>query len=504
VLFLTARSTTTTLTILHFNDLHSRFDAHDGAGALCTASSTCRAGIARLAARIATERANDANSIVLSAGDMSQGSIYFSLLGEHFLAEMLDHLALDAAVVGNHEFDGGDSDLFGLARELNFPLLAGNVTFSSSSAGALLPRTTTVTRGGETIGIVSAVTASTSDLSSPDSGDVFEDPRASLTAQATALHDAGIDIIIALTHVGYADDLKLAATVPYIDVIVGGHSDTLLSNIQKDAAGAYPATVKGDDGRSVLVVQTVPYGEQLGKLTVTFKGGSVLRYRGEPIVLDAAITPDPGISALLEEARKTIDTQASAVVFHLPVRLEGDPDICRHDQCAMGTMIADAALAAYEKESGARFSFINSGMIRGSLPAGTTTAADLISALPFDDTFVAAEMTGAEIGALLQKSLAVQEERSGGYLQVGGLRVRYDPIRSELCGVTDLSGVPLQMDASYTVLTSAYLAAGKDGYAPLSSPAALSGDLYGILERYLKNNQYVPSATDDRIVPHCS
>lgn len=500
----------TKLTILHFNDLHSRFTPtfyKDGAD--CEHRTDCIGGIARLKTVIERERASSENTLLLSAGDNYQGSIFFSLFKEKALVEVLNELNIDAMGLGNHEFDEGSRSLARFVDEAEFPILAGNVLFASTSplSKKLMPYKI-VEFEGKSVGIISSVTAKTPELSSPETDITFIDEYEYLSTVAGELEGMGVNIIIAITHVGYDTDVQLAQTVPFVDVIVGGHSDTLLSNTQEDAEGPYPTVIEKKNGQQTLVVQTRPYGAQLGKLEVAFDTkGEVASYQGEPIIVGSDIEPDPVLAEKVQKFQAQISSLESSVIAMIDAPINGNPDQCRDDDCGLGKLVADALISHSQNRFGATIALLNSGSIRSSLNAGEVAKSDLVTALPFNNSISYANVSGLTLKQMMEKSVAKIGERSGGFLQVGGLSVSFDPSReegSQICSLLETaSGREIDPESMYRIATNDYLAMGGDGYAPLSDVETSSSTLYTALEEYFLINQYYRSALDDRINTHC-
>src|SRR5690606_8341828 len=162
--------------------------------------------------------------------------------------------------------------------------------------------------GGQKIGIVGAVTTDTPEIASPGPNIAIEDDIATITAEVERLKAEGVNKIIALTHVGYPRDKEAIATIPGVDVVVGGHSHTLLSNTDDKAEGPYPTMVDNPDGYKVPVAQAASYSKYLGEFTVTFDDdGIVKEAKGDPLYLDNSITPDPEVLARVKELAGPIE-----------------------------------------------------------------------------------------------------------------------------------------------------------------------------------------------------
>ncbi len=139
--------------------------------------------------------------------------------------------------------------------------------------------------------------------SSPGPDLTFNDYVESLQPVIAELQDKGVNKIVLLSHIGYADDQTLAAAIDGVDVIVGGHSHTLLSNTDEAASGPYPTVVKSPSGDPVLIVSAEAYGKYLGELDVTFDDAGVpVKWDGAPILLDASIAAGSGGAGAGEDA----------------------------------------------------------------------------------------------------------------------------------------------------------------------------------------------------------
>jgi hypothetical protein len=245
-----------TLHVLHINDFHSRVEPINKYDSTCDAETEakneCFGGVARVASKINELRdqlkADGQNVVVLDAGDQYQGSLFYTTYKGKDTVEFMNAIGFDAMAVGNHEFDDGPGGLQILAEGVKFPVVSGNLDLSQSpelkdKVGDVL----TLEVGGEKIGIVSALAMDTPETAAPGDKVIFMDDMESLKADVQELTDAGVTKILALTHEGYKRDQEIAAEVAGIDALVGGHSHTLLGDME-GAEGPYPTMVKAADG----------------------------------------------------------------------------------------------------------------------------------------------------------------------------------------------------------------------------------------------------------------
>ncbi len=270
------------LNILHINDLHSRIEAINKSDSTCSADDAakneCFGGIARVKAAIDARRAEltGKNVLTLDAGDQFQGSLFYTTYKSAPIAEFMNGIGFDAMAIGNHEFDDGPEELAKFINALQFPMISGNTLAGLNSPVADKFKPYIVKDfGGEKVAVVSVLATDTDETSSPGDSILFADEIGYLKEAVKEIEGQGIDKIVLLSHVGYPKDQEIAAAVDGIDVIVGGHSHTLLSNTDEKAAGPYPTMVKNPSGKDVPIVQAYAYSKYLGDLTVVFDDAGV-------------------------------------------------------------------------------------------------------------------------------------------------------------------------------------------------------------------------------------
>lgn len=243
--------------------------------------------------------------------------------------------------VGNHEFDDGPEVLRGFMDALDFPVLMSNADFSGEELLAdKLLKSTIIERGGERIGLIGLTPQNTDELASPGPNVIFTDPSEAVQGEVDKLTAEGVNKIIVLSHSGYRVDQIVAANTTGVDIIVGGHTNTLLSNTNDRAEGPYPTMVG-----STAIVSAYAYGKFLGELNVTFDDeGNVTEAVGEPLIMDAAVTEDEVTVARIAEAAVPLDEIRNKIVAETAEAIDGSREVCRHMECQMGNLVADAML----------------------------------------------------------------------------------------------------------------------------------------------------------------
>ena len=420
------------LTILHTNDTHGHllpfnYPSVASQGSDIAALKTRRniGGIARRAAlvkRLKTEiEAEDSSVWLVDAGDFSEGTPFSTEYHGQADVEAMNAAGYDFSALGNHEFSYSLSGLKKLLGLFKYPALCANVTETATG----LPLTqTSATRqlGPLKIGIFGLVTTEVSDyLAAKDGLAVASEMETARAVVNTLRHEA--DIIIAISHAGEAQDLKIAAAVPEIDVIVGGHSHTRL---ETGEFVWHSDELKAESVNGTIIVQAHQRGAELGRLDLLFgKGASgawhVLRYRARLIPITDEIPEEETVAAIVDRYWKPIAAKYERVLG----KAEGDFSV-NGDDLAAYSLVADAVRSDLDVE----FDLENIGSVRRPLVKGPITLADLIGLDPFENTCVTFKISGRKLKDLLKSQRpAVSglryriEHGEVVYAAVGGRRV---------------------------------------------------------------------------------
>ncbi|MCM2290866.1 5'-nucleotidase/apyrase family protein [Allorhizobium sp. BGMRC 0089] len=503
------------LTILHINDFHSRIEPINKYDATCSAkdeaANKCFGGAARLKTAIDETRAalSGQNVITLNAGDNFQGSLFYTTYKGAAELYVMNALKFDAMTLGNHEFDDGEKAIGPFLDKANFPVVTANITLKPASAlnGHIKP-STILTVGGQKIGIVGAITPDTAELASPGPNVAFTDDIAAMTEEVHKLKAEGVNKIIALTHVGYHRDMEIAK-IPDVDVVVGGHSHTLLSNTDKSAEGPYPTLVDNPGGYKVPVVTARSYGKYLGDLTVVFDDHGVVKSaKGDPILIDQHFAPDQAMADHIKELGAPIQALRDKVIGEAAANIDSTESNCRTKECQMGNLVADAMLDA-TKNQGITIAFLNGGGVRASIGEGKVTMGAVITVLPFQNTLATFHLKGSDLRAALENGVSQVEDGAGRFPQVAGMRFSFDRSKPAGSRITDVevregdNFVPLDEAKTYGIVSNNYMRAGGDGYKIFAARAEnaydYGPDLADIAADYItKHSPYKPY-TDGRI-----
>lgn len=438
------------LVILHTNDVHSRLESFvDG--------ETELGGLARLATVVDEIRDQYGKSVILlDAGDATHGTNVANLFQGRSTVEVMNAIGYNAMTLGNHDFNYGQEALLERMADAKFPFLAANVT---TEAGEVLTYSALVQDfGGVRVGVIGVSSLETPVTTHPNNvvGLVFHDPIQTVKQLAERLRP-DVDVLIALTHIGYLEDLKLAEAVPELDVIVGGHSHTELQEAVE---------VGG-----VIIVQSHEWARNLGFLRLEIEDGKITGYEQRLIPITAAVEPHPEVQAIIDGWNSLLAERLNQVVGTTSVFFDGERANVRTRETNLGNLVADIMREA----TGADIAITNGGGIRASLPQGEVTIGDIYTVLPFDNTLTVIQLSGRDLLAALEYSVRLYPEQNGGFLQVSGVHFAVNPRNSgKRVYNVRINGEVIVMDKLYTVATNDFLAAGGDGYEVLNNGIIVS------------------------------
>ncbi len=492
------------LTILHTNDFHDRFEPINKYDSGCNeednAAGECFGGMARMVTAIEDAKARHDTYLLVDAGDQFQGTLFYQYYKGQTAAEFMNQLGYDAMAVGNHEFDDGPEALLEFAKLASFPVLMSNADLSGEPELAeVIEKSVVLEKDGERIGVIGLTPINNDELASPGPNIVFTDPSPAVQAEVDKLEADGVNKIILLSHSGYPTDLVIALNTSGVDVIVGGHSNTLLSNSDEDASGPYPDVVNG-----VAIVQAYAYGKYLGELNVTFDDdGNVTETSGDPVLIDATVEEDADVKARVATLAQPLEEIRQRVVAEAAEPIGGDREVCRSKECSMGSLIADAMLARV-KDQGIDIAIQNGGGIRASIDAGPVTMGEVLTVLPFQNTLSTFQVSGATVIEALENGVSQIEEGAGRFPQVAGMTYAFDPKAAPGSRISDVmvGGAPIDPAKVYGVVSNNYVRNGGDGYkmfVDAENAYDFGPDLADVTAEFLAEQGPFKPYTDGRI-----
>ena len=463
------------IVILHTNDVH---------GAI--------AGYAKVAALKAAMEKAGAYVLLMDAGDFIQGDPTVSISEGASAVELMNLAGYDVAAPGNHEFDYGYANLAALADEAEFPIVAANVLYGDTVAfGA---NTVFTTEDGVKIGVFGLDTPETATKAHPAKieGVTFLAGEALFAAaqeQVDALEAEGCDYIVCLGHLGIDDEsagnrsVDLLAEVSGIDVFIDGHSHSTMEDIA--------AVAEGNQVGDTVIASTGTKLANIGMVVLDETGITAQSIPAESVSLT-----DEAVAARAAEIQAQVDEEYGAVFAGTEVLLNGEREPGnRTEETNLGDLITDALVWGAEREGEAVDAAVtNGGGIRASIAAGDITKKDVNTVLPFGNTLSIVEVTGAELLEALEASTYCTPTAIGGFPQVSGIvftvdaGVAYDqgeqypgstyygPKSIQRVTIETVGGEPFDANATYTIATNDFMAAGGDTYYAFAA-ASVNYDL---------------------------
>lgn len=470
------------LTILYTNDLHAHFEPQ-----IVPWADQTRAigGFANIATLVKREKKINPNTVYFDAGDFFAGPNFSFLTKGEAVIDAANHLGLDAACVGNHEFDYGWENALEQFKKARFPLLNGNIFLKGTDTLHWNKPYIIKNVGGIRLGIIGLHEKfAFYDTTSAEmiKGVEARDEKLYLRKYIEELKPK-TDLIILLIHIGipgtqssrgekdvarnHQHDIDLAKAVPGVDVMITGHPHSGTTE---------PITANG-----TIIVSTDAYTIELGKLEITFdaKKRKITGYKNHLNYLyDDEIPDDAEMVKVInkwKEKLKVITEEKVTTITAPLTRSYGEESV-------MGDMVADAMLDAHPEYD---FAVTNSGGLRQDIDVGTVTVGQLISAFPFPNTITKMEMKGGDLRRIFEHGAGL----TNGILQVSkGVEIVYDekkPIGSRIVKCS-IKGVPLDDDKIYRVLTSNFLADGGDGFTDFKKTLSYKNTGVEIVQAMIK------------------
>lgn len=470
------------LKIIHMNDLHGHLNPVVDK---TTSPASTNGGAAYFGAMILREKAaNPQGAILLSAGDMFQGTPISNVFRGKPVTEIMNYLGFDAMALGNHEFDWGWPELRKIESEARFPYLAANLANKDGSAVRGIKKAIYLERKSIKVAVIGIITPETPFSTNPKNVKdfKFQEPEKILPGMISEARASGAKLVLVLSHCGLERDRAIAESVPGIDIIVGGHSHTVVT----------PPSIAG----KTIIVQAGYWGIYLGVLDLELDTatGRVLKYSQDnlkPVVAGPDITPDKKINGIIRKYSDKIKEEFSRVVGRTRTDLLRNPEA----ESNLGDLICDAM----RTEAAAQVAFYNSGGIRANIFKGKIRLEQAFETMPFDNVIVSMDLTGARIREILEHSAA----REFGIVQVSGVKVKINPSNPRGSRVVEalINDRPLEPEKTYRVVTNEFLAAGGDRYVSFRQGKNIvyGDDVRDVFIRHLEKHSPVSPRVEGRI-----
>ncbi|MCD4783268.1 MAG: bifunctional metallophosphatase/5'-nucleotidase [Candidatus Eremiobacteraeota bacterium] len=399
------------LNILHMNDFHGAVEPMLDPD---ISKESTVGGIAYDKTVIDTEREkNPEGTMLLNAGDIAEGTMVAYLSKGKVVTDAFKELKFDALALGNHDFAWGQNDLRNMVEGLDTPIVAANVT--KTEDGEVMDGAKPYIMkdlNGIKVAVIGLDTPNIRHfvVDSKLEGLNFDKSADTVKKYLPEVKEKGADLVVVLSHLGAEEDKKLAKEVDGIDVIVGGHSHTVMDH--------------GEKVGNTIIVQAGSLGRFIGNLQLDVDPTSkkIVGHNAKLIpVITKDIKPDPQIQKILAPYL------AQAEKFGSEVMGEAKEDL-HYSHREMGKLNQIHADSICEK-SGAPFGICNSRTLRGHVKKGKVTRKDLYSALPFtEEGFVTLNTQGSHIRQHIEDCLADGATELA--VPMGSLKYDYDPSKS--------------------------------------------------------------------------
>jgi 2',3'-cyclic-nucleotide 2'-phosphodiesterase (5'-nucleotidase family) len=429
------------LTILQLNDLSDVRPGEQGT----------RGGLARVATIRDRVAAESPHTLLVIAGDFLSPSTMSSLFQGGQMVAALNESGLDLATFGNHEFDFGEWAARERMRESRFTWVSSNVLeprtgLPFGEAAAFVLRDVE----GVKVAFLGLTTPDTRKLSKGGRGLKLVDPISAAKEVVARARRAKADLIVALTHQDMAADKRLAAAVPGIDLILGGHE-----HVPLDAQVG-----------STLILKTGSDAANVGRIDLQVVTGRTRRVETAWTLIPVTdqIPEKPEVVAVVKQYEAMMTARLDVRAGETRAPLDSRTEIVRRRESALGNFVADVIRDAMYTD----VAIVNGGALHANTitPVGPLTQADVLRLLPFANRIVKLEVTGDLLRAAIENGFSQVEKTAGRFPQVSGLRLVFDP--QQPAGSRLLSAVvrgrPLESEAHYTLATFEFLAGGGDGY----------------------------------------
>ncbi len=367
-----------TLTILHVNDLHARLSPLENK----------RGGFAYLASAIRRERARCQDCVLLNAGDVAQGTPVSTIFHGLPVFEIANLLGIDAATLGNHDFDYGWPQTRKFLQTARYPIVSCNLV---GGRGQLFTQEPYVILrvNGLRVAVLGAMTQTLDTLTTPQTVQEWHALPVVETVRRYARElKAKSDIVVLLAHITPEEELDVLAHAPEIPVTVSGHMHNGL------------AQPLNEGGR--ILVRVRGYSQELGRLElkVDTKKKAPVAWNWKKIAVDSAALPPA--EDVAQQVRHWEDEVSARV----------DRPLAVSARAFNKAEVRDLIERAMRAETGADFAFMNLGGVRDVLPQGQLKERNIWDIMPFDNRLVSGRFKGKDLPAVVLGGRKIDPERT--------------------------------------------------------------------------------------------
>ncbi len=486
------KNKTQKFTILHSNDMHGDFIAEvkEGGGQLI-------GGLGLLSGYLNKVRKEEENVIYVIAGDMVQGSLIdFEYKGISTM-EMMNYLSPDVATLGNHELDYGLPHLLFLEKVANFPIVNANIYIKKYGKRLMTPYIIKSV-GGFNILFIGIVTEKTMDKIAHDQliGEFIsiEDATEEIGKICNAYKNKDIDLTVALTHIGMESDIELAKTLKPewgVDMIIGGHSHTILEQPEKV--------------NNILIAQAGTGTDQIGRFDIVVDevSNTISEWKWELVPInDKTIEMDTALEDFINSYQDIVDEKYNAIITHFSETLT---HLKRHEETPLGNLMADALAEQSETD----IFLLGSGSIRGQELGPVVTLGSLKACFPYEDSLTKYTISGKQLKTIFSHIMRIDNRNGEGeFFQVNNrVKAIYSDETSKLISLT-VDDMPVKDRKRYTITLQGYhvnnakanLGVSKEDLMMMETPTIVSTSDYQVLEEWLRYHANISRKVEGRLV----
>ncbi len=477
------------LTLLHSNDMHGDFLSKDQDDALV-------GGVAMLSGYVSKVRETEESVLYCIAGDMLQGSLIDSEYKGISTMEIMNYISPDIACIGNHEVDYGLPHLLFLEKYAKFPIISANLYLKDQNT-RLLDAHKLIEIDGIKVLFIGILTEAILDSLKSD---VFisafidiRDAAAEVEKICDSYKTTDVDLTVLLTHIGFENDIELAKHLSSkcgIDLIIGGHSHTILSE---------PKVVNG-----ILITQAGVGTAQIGRfdLLIDKDCNSISEYDWQLIPIRKDTCPkDEVLEAVITRYKNQIDEKYGRILTRFSRKLTHP---ARTQETELGNLFSDIAQKMLDLD----LMMLGSGALRKSELGPIVTLADLFAIFPFSEAVMQIRLTGAQLKSAFE--LILLPERCFNtfeHYQISkGSKIVYDQRNRSILEFW-INGDPLEPEKLYRVGIQTYHFNNLEKFLGLDTqiilaqgkPTALCSSLTNVIEEAFMTSTNLKSKVEGRI-----
>lgn len=454
-------------------------------------------GLALLSGFINKVRAEEENVLYIISGDMVQGSLIDLEYKGISTIEIMNYLAPDVVSLGNHELDYGLPHLLFLEKIANFPLVNANLYVKKYNKRLMMPYVI-IKKAGFDILFTGIITEKVLDSIKQDeligSFISLEEASQEVGKITNAYKNDDIDLTILLTHIGFESDIELAGLLKPewgVDMIIGGHSHTILDQPKKV--------------NNVLIAQAGVGSDQVGRFDILVDDdtNSIIDYEWKLIPIDSDLAePDKNLQDYIDSFKDVIDRKYNTMICKLSRKLTHP---AREIETSLGNLVADA----FAETSQANVVLVGSGSIRVKEMGPLITLKDFRTCFPYDDFLNRYIVDGSALKQIFSHIMRKENRNSEGecYQVNGAVRAVYNDSEELLISLT-IDGKSVEDNEHYTICLQGYHFSNSAAYLNVTNEKLLEAGQHKVittsaqevLEEYLRDNQNISRNVEGRLV----